>query len=109
MEAMGANTSVLQPAVGRAKPTPGKVAAADHLRALLAAARPGRCPVRPGDALSVRVTQVHGALREYVTAARSAVTAELNAVSDNPLVSVPDEALLGSMGRRNAAGSGSIR
>ena len=47
------------------------------------------------DALSFRVVpQVHGALREYVTAARSAVTVELNAAADNPLVSVPDQALI---------------
>ena len=47
------------------------------------------------DALSFRVVpQVHGALREYVTAARGAVTAELNAADDNPLVSVPDQMLI---------------
>lgn len=97
MEATGANTSVLRPAVGRAKPIPGQVAAADHLRELLA----GSPLLEPGgarsvqDALSFRVVpQVHGALREYVSAARSAVTAELNAASDNPLVSVPDQALV---------------
>jgi histidine ammonia-lyase len=97
MEATGANTSVLHPAVGRAKPIPGQVAAADHLRVLLA----GSPLLGPGgarsvqDALSFRVVpQVHGALREYVTSARSAVTAELNAASDNPLVSVPDQALV---------------
>jgi histidine ammonia-lyase len=97
MEATGANVSVLQPAVGRAKPIPGQIAAADHLRALLA----GSPLLEPGgarsvqDALSFRVVpQVHGALREYVTAARSAVTAELNAAADNPLVSVPDQALI---------------
>jgi histidine ammonia-lyase len=97
MEATGANTSVLRPAVGRAKPIPGQVAAADHLRGLLA----GSPLLEPGgarsvqDALSFRVVpQVHGALREYVSAARSAVTAELNAASDNPLVSVPDQALV---------------
>jgi histidine ammonia-lyase len=97
MEATGANTSVLQPAVGRAKPIPGQVAAADHLRVLLA----GSPLLGPGggrsvqDPLSFRVVpQVHGALREYVTAARSAVTAELNAAADNPLVSVPDQALI---------------
>ena len=38
--------------------------------------------------------QVHGALREYVAAARDAVTVELNAAADNPLVSVPDQALI---------------
>ena len=97
MEATGANTSVLDPAVGRAKPIPGQVAAADHLRVLLA----GSPLLDPGgarsvqDALSFRVVpQVHGALREYIEAARSAVTAELNAAADNPLVSVPGQALI---------------
>jgi histidine ammonia-lyase len=97
MEAIGANTSVLHPAVGQAKPIPGQVEAADHLRALLA----GSPLLEPGgarsiqDALSFRVVpQVHGALREYITAARSAVAAELNATADNPLVSVPDQALV---------------
>ena len=47
------------------------------------------------DALSFRVVpQVHGALREYVAAARSAVATELNAAADNPLVSVPEQALV---------------
>ena len=52
MEATGANTSVLHPAVGRAKPIPGQAAAADHLRALLAGsscltrAAPGRSRTR---------------------------------------------------------------
>src|SRR6266542_887770 len=97
MEATGANTSVLDPAVGRAKPIPGQVAAADHLRVLLA----GSPLLGPGgarsvqDALSFRVVpQVHGALREYIEAARSAVTTELNAAADNPLVSVPGQALI---------------
>jgi histidine ammonia-lyase len=97
MEATGANPSVLHPAVGRAKPIAGQVAAADHLRTLLA----GSALLESGgarsvqDALSFRVVpQVHGALREYITAARSAVTAELSAAADNPLVSVPDQALI---------------
>lgn len=97
MEATGANTSVLLPAVGRAKPIPGQVAAADHLRTLLAGSplleSGGARSVQ--DALSFRVVpQVHGALREYVEAARSAVAAELNAAADNPLVSVADQALV---------------
>jgi histidine ammonia-lyase len=97
MEATGANISVLHPAVGQAKPIPGQIAAAGHLRELLA----GSPLLDPGgarsvqDALSFRVVpQVHGALREYVTAARHAVTTELNAAADNPLVSVPDQALV---------------
>lgn len=97
MEATQANTSVLRPAVGLAKPIPGQIAAADHLRALLA----GSPLLEPAsarsvqDALSFRVVpQVHGALREYITAARRAVSAELNAACDNPLVSVSDQALV---------------
>ena len=97
MEAIEANTSIVQPAVGLAKPIPGQVAAADNLRLLLA----GSALLAPGggrsvqDPLSFRVVpQVHGALREYVGAARSAVTAELNAAADNPLVWLPDQVLV---------------
>jgi histidine ammonia-lyase len=97
MEATQANPSVLHAAVGRAKPIPGQVAAADHLRELLT----GSALLGPDgarsvqDALSFRVVpQVHGALREYVTSARTAVEAELNAAADNPLVSVADQALI---------------
>ena len=95
MEATAANPSILHPAVARAKPIPGQ--AGEHLRALLE----GSELLQPGaarsvqDALSFRVVpQVHGALREYVTAARVAVTAELNAAEDNPLASVPDQMLI---------------
>jgi histidine ammonia-lyase len=40
------------------------------------------------------VPQVHGALREYVAAARNAVTVELNASDDNPLASIPDHTMI---------------
>ncbi|WP_127129943.1 aromatic amino acid ammonia-lyase [Georgenia sp. SYP-B2076] len=97
MEATGANVSVIGPAVGRAKPIPGQVAAADHLRRMLA----GSGLTAPGgarsvqDALSFRVVpQVHGALREYVAAASHAVWTELNAAADNPLVSVREQATI---------------
>ena len=97
MEAIEANTSILQPAVGLAKPIPGQIAAADHLRAVLAGS-PLLVPAAERsvqDPLSFRVVpQVHGALREYVTAARDAVTTELNAATDNPLVSVADQVLV---------------
>ena len=67
MEATGANVSVLHPAVGRSKPIPGQIAAADNLRALLFGSQllesSGSRSVQ--DALSFRVVpQVHGALRE---------------------------------------------
>jgi histidine ammonia-lyase len=97
MEATGANPSILHPAVARAKPIPGQAAAADHLRSLLAGSgllQPGG-PKSVQDALSFRVVpQVHGALREYIAAARNAATVELNSADDNPLVSVPDEAMI---------------
>ena len=97
MEATKANTSVLHPAVGQAKPIPGQMAAADHISKLLA----GSSLLDPGaaqsvqDALSFRVVpQVHGALREFTGAARSATAAELNAAADNPLVSLADRTLI---------------
>jgi histidine ammonia-lyase len=97
MEATEANPSILHAAVGRAKPIAGQVAVADHLRELLSgSALLGQHPPRSvQDPLSFRVVpQVHGALREYVAATRSAVEAELHAAADNPLVSVPDRALI---------------
>jgi len=63
MEATGANVSIVHPAVGRAKPIPGQIAAADHIRELLK----GSALLDPAgarsvqDALSFRVVpQVHG-------------------------------------------------
>jgi histidine ammonia-lyase len=97
MEATKANTSVLHPAVGQAKPIAGQIAAADHISKLLA----GSTLLDPGaarsvqDALSFRVVpQVHGALREFIGVAWSASAAELNAAADNPLVSLPDRTLI---------------
>jgi histidine ammonia-lyase len=97
MEATAANPSILHPAVARAKGIPGQAAAADHIRELMS----GSGLFEPGaaqsvqDALSFRVVpQVHGALREYVAATRNAVTVELNSADDNPLVSVPDQAMI---------------
>ena len=97
MEATRANPSVLHPAVGRAKGVPGQVAAADHLRDLLSgsALLGSGGAVSVQDPLSFRVApQVHGALREYVAAARAAVQTELAAAADNPLVSVEDRTLV---------------
>jgi histidine ammonia-lyase len=97
MEAVGANPSVVLPAVAAAKPFPGQVEAAAHLRALLAGShlleRGAAHSVQ--DPLSFRVVpQVHGALREQLAAARRAVEIELNSASDNPLVSLEEQALI---------------
>jgi histidine ammonia-lyase len=97
MEATRANPSVVHPAVATAKPVSGQALASDRLRALLAGSRlfEPDGPVSVQDPLSFRVVpQVHGALREFLGAARTAVEVELNAAADNPLVSVPDRALI---------------
>lgn len=97
MEATNANLSVIDQVVAEAKPFPGQIAAARHLRTLLA----GSHLLDDGsgqsvqDALSFRVVpQVHGALREYIAFARRAVEIELNSASDNPLVSTSDQRIL---------------
>jgi histidine ammonia-lyase len=91
MEAIGANPSIVEPAVAAAKPIPGQVDAAAHIRRLLRGS-----PILDPDAvrsvqdpLSVRVVpQVHGAFRELGRFAHEAVEAELASMDDNPLVVV---------------------
>lgn len=97
MEAIGANPSIVLPAVATAKPFPGQVEAAAHLRDLLAGSHLLERGVAHSvqDPLSFRVApQVHGALREQLAAARRAVEIELNSASDNPLVSLEDQTLI---------------
>jgi histidine ammonia-lyase len=97
LEAIGGNPSIVEPAVGAAKGIAGQIAAADGIRRLLRESV--RCA--PGgqksvqDPLSFRVVpQVHGAFREFVGFARTAVETELNAADDNPLVSIADGRLI---------------
>ena len=97
MEAIGGNPSIILPAVARAKPFPGQIEAAHHLRHILVGShlleRGAARSVQ--DPLSFRVApQVHGALREYLVFTRRAVEIELNSASDNPLVSVKDQTLI---------------
>jgi histidine ammonia-lyase len=97
MEAIDGNPSIVLPVVARAKPIPGQAEAGDHLRDLLAGSHllEGGAAHSVQDPLSFRVVpQVHGALREYVAFTRRAVETELNAASDNPLVSVEDQTLV---------------
>ena len=97
MEATRSNLSIIEPAVAEAKPFPGQIAAASHLREVLS----GSYLLEPGaarsvqDALSFRVVpQAHGAMREFIAFCRRAVEIELNSASDNPLVSVEERAVL---------------
>jgi histidine ammonia-lyase len=87
LEAVTANLSVIDPAVGEAKGIDGQREAIAHLRALLGGSSlDGRAP-SVQDPLSFRVIpQVHGAAREFLAFCRHAVETELNASDDNPLV-----------------------
>jgi histidine ammonia-lyase len=93
MEALGANPSIIDPAVAAAKPVGGQIDAAAHLRRLLrdSAILDADAPHSVQDPLSVRVVpQVHGAFRELGAFAHEAVDAELAAMDDNPLVVVDE-------------------
>jgi histidine ammonia-lyase len=95
-EAAGANVSVLDPAVASAKGPAGHVDAAAHLRRLMHGDRRGSTGgLSVQDALSFRVgPQVHGAARAVLDLLEQAVQTELEASSDNPLVSIDGERLI---------------
>ena len=90
LEAMSGNSSPFDPAVAAAKGVKGQVRVSDHIRGLLRGSRvlepdPARSVQDP---LSFRVVpQVHGALWDYIDLARRTLETELNAMTDNPLVS----------------------
>lgn len=90
LEAMSGNSSPFDAEVAAAKRVKGQVKVSDHIRGLIAGSSildddPSRSVQ---DALSFRVApQVHGALWEFIALARDSVEAELNAMTDNPLVS----------------------
>jgi histidine ammonia-lyase len=93
MVVLGANPSVIEPAVAAAKPIPGQIDAAAHLRHLLrgSAILEPDAPRSVQDPLSLRVVpQVHGAFRELGRFAHEAVDGELVAMDDNPLVVVDE-------------------
>jgi histidine ammonia-lyase len=93
LEAIRGNPSFTAAVVAEAKPFPGQIEACRNMRAALAGSplhEPG-VPRSIQDPLSFRVApQVHGALHELVAYTRRAVEIELNALSDNPLVSIAD-------------------
>src|SRR6202011_4168647 len=89
LEAAGASTSVVDLAVGLAKPFQGQIESAEHIRRLLEGSYLQAHDVKSvQEALSFRVVpQVHGTLREFLMFAIRAVETELNSAADNPLVS----------------------
>jgi len=97
LEAIIGNPGPYDAEAAAAKPFPGQIEAAAHLRAVLA----GSYLYEPDTNLSVQdplsfrtMPQVHGALRERIAATRHSVTIELNAIDDNPLVSIANNRLL---------------
>lgn len=73
------------------RPHPGAIASAGHMRALLAGSELVRDPGRRHDPYSLRcLPQVHGAVRDALAYARSAVEIEIRSIGDNPLV-FPEE------------------
>jgi histidine ammonia-lyase len=90
LEAVGGNLSVVDAAIGAAKPFQGQIEAATHIRTLLEGSYlQSHTFESVQEALSFRVVpQVHGTLREVLTFAVDAVETELNSAADNPLVSL---------------------
>ncbi len=97
LEAIAGNPGPFDEEAAGAKPLPGQIAAAAHLRELLSGGDlAGREPPRSvQDPLSFRVMpQVHGAMRDQESAELAAVELELNAIDDSPLVSIDRDRLL---------------
>jgi histidine ammonia-lyase len=91
LEAMLGTASAFADDLVSARPHPGQVAAARHLRALLAdseiAASHAESTHRVQDAYSLRcMPQVHGAARDALAELHRVLTVEINSVTDNPLV-----------------------
>jgi histidine ammonia-lyase len=97
LEAMSGNTSVFDPIVSAVKGIRGQAEVSAHIRALVnhSVALDPALERTIQDPLSFRVVpQVHGALWEFVELAGNAVETELNAITDNPLVSRADRRMI---------------
>ena len=91
LEAMEGTATAFDEELIGVRPHPGQVAAAAHLRALLAgseiAASHAESPHRLQDAYSIRcMPQVHGAVRDALDQLERVLAVEMNAATDNPLV-----------------------
>ena len=100
LEAMlGTGAAFAEPLVA-ARPHPGQVAAAAHLRALLAESEIGASHAdsahRVQDAYSLRcMPQVHGAARDALAELERVLRVEINSATDNPLVFPSGEVISG--------------
>jgi len=89
LEALGGTDRAFDPRLHAARPHPGQVASAQHLRLLLEGsariARNGYARIQ--DAYSLRcMPQVHGASRQALAHVRDVLAIEINSVTDNPLL-----------------------
>jgi histidine ammonia-lyase len=101
LEAMLGTGAAFDPALVAARPHPGQVAAAAHLRALLAdsqiwASHRADTEHRVQDAYSLRcMPQVHGAARDALAELERVLRVEINSATDNPLVFPTGEVISG--------------
>src|SRR5687768_222402 len=100
LEAMLGTGAAFAEELGGARPHPGQVASARHLRALLADSEIGASHAesdhRVQDAYSLRcMPQVHGAARDVLAELSRVLTVEMNAATDNPLVFPTGEVISG--------------
>ncbi len=92
-EAQSCITSAFDERVHLLRGHAGQVACAENLRALLSGSKlSNEClPGKVQDAYSIRcIPQIHGASRDAIQYVYDAVSREINAVTDNPLI-FPDE------------------
>ncbi len=94
LEAMEGTGAAFAAALVEARPHPGQIAVAAHLRDLLAGSEIGanhrESPHRVQDAYSLRcMPQVHGAVRDALDHIERVLHVEINSVTDNPLVLPP--------------------
>ena len=100
LEAMLGTAAAFDEALVGARPHPGQVAVAAHLRALLAGSEIGAShadsPHRIQDPYSLRcMPQVHGAVRDALDQLDRVLAVEMNAATDNPLVFASGEVVSG--------------
>jgi histidine ammonia-lyase len=100
LEAMQGTAAAFAEELVSARPHPGQVAVAAHLRGLLAGSQIGASHAASGhkvqDAYSLRcMPQVHGAVRDALDQLQRVLSVEMNAATDNPLVFPSGEVISG--------------
>jgi histidine ammonia-lyase len=95
-EALMACEDAFDPRVHELRNLTGQIQTAAHLRDLIAGSTLINSPVRVQDAYSLRCApQVHGAARDTLNFVRGTIEAEINAVTDNPLLFENGDAISG--------------